>query len=146
MEAEQETIAKVKATIINNTEKELQNAIVIGRINDENKQISLKLASAIDMQNAQVYYTKDENVKIDSTWEAEYSEDATGYKIELPKIEKATVINFEYDLKIPATLESEKELKLGYTLYNEESQIKSPTIVLQTEKELEGEGRIYKSR
>lgn len=137
--ADKDSEAVVKGIIINNTESELNNVIVIGKIFDEDSKINTSLASGVNIGGAQVYYTKDKVVSKDSNWAKEYSEDITGYKIEIVKIDKAQIIDFTYNLKIPATIENSKEFKLEYELYNGEQAIESPTITLQTKKDENGD-------
>lgn len=112
-----------KSTIINNTGDNLQNVIIIG----EN-------TAQIKMSDAEVYYTKDAKVSLDSNWIQEYSDDITGYKVVLHSLEIGEVVEIPYDLKIPAKLGTDKNVELKYTVYNETNKLEeSPIICLQTE-------------
>lgn len=129
--AENQTTAIAKGVIINNTTDKLENILVIGNLNNS---MGLKLASGINVENAQVYYTKDQIVNKESAWVSEYSDDVTGYKIEISAIENTQIINFNYRITIPAQIESEKQFVIQYDVYTETEKISSPLIKLQTEK------------
>lgn len=128
--AENQTTATAKGVIINNTTDKLENITVIGNLSNS---MGLKLASEINIENAQIYYTKDQTVNKESAWVSEYSNDVTGYKIEISTIEKAQIINFNYNIAIPAQMESGKTAQIQYDVYTEKEKISSPLIKLQTE-------------
>lgn len=125
-QAEQEITATGKGTIINNTGLNLENAIVIGKGN-------IKVA----MNDAEIAYTKDEEVTVASNWDiTEYSQEVTGYKITLPTMENGATKEFTYELTIPENLGANKTIELQYSVYNKTEEIASPKIVLVTEQEV----------
>lgn len=125
--SEQAITATGKGTIINNTGKTLENTKVIGKGN-------LKVA----MEGATIVYTKDQDVKETSNWNVEeYSEDVTGYKIEIPTIENTKIVEFTYTLTIPAKLGQDRTIELEYQVISGTKEIrKSPRIVLLTEQNI----------
>ena len=127
LSANSETItATGKSTIVNNTGDNLENIIIIG-----------KNSVQVTMENAEIYYTKDAEVTLDSNWAQEYSDDVTGYKVVLNSLEKGEVLEIPYTLKIPAELGTDKSIELGYSVYNGTIKLEeSPKIVLETEKEV----------
>lgn len=119
-----------KLTIINNASENYldTNIIIIGKG-------ALKFTLE---ENAQAYYTNDAEITLNSNWVEQYSEEATGYKIVLNKLEKGEVLQIPYELKIPANLGTEKTIQLQYTVYNETTKLgESPKITLSTSEEVE---------
>ena len=123
--SEQAITATGKGTIINNTGKTLENTKVIGKGN-------LKVA----MEGATIVYTKDQDVKETSNWNVEeYSEDVTGYKIEIPTIENTKIVEFTYTLTIPAKIDH--DINLEYQVISEaERQPKNSPVITLTVKEI----------
>lgn len=121
-QSEQEIIATGKGTIINNTGKNLENVVIIGKGN-------IKVA----MADAEIAYTKDHEVTVESNWDVtEYSQEVTGYKIIIPLLENSTVKEFTYELTIPENLGAGKTIELQYSLTSETTEVASPKIILKT--------------
>ena len=127
LNAEAEAIeAEGIETIINNTGEKVENIVVIG-----------KNTAQITMENAEIYYTKDEEVSLNSNWEEEYTEEVTGYKVVIGSIEKEGIIEIPYKLRIPAQIGTNKKIEIGYEVYSGENKIEeSGKIVLETEQEV----------
>lgn len=131
-EAEQETTMLVKAAAINNTGEALAETTVIGKINN-NSNIEAKIKSAINAQNAAVYYTEDAEVSKESNWTQEFTENAKGYKIVYAGLENGQIVEFSYEMLLPAKLGQNKNIEIGYLAYTGEQAKESPKVTLKTE-------------
>lgn len=124
----EEVIATGELAVINNTEENLENVIVIG------KNVA-QINSEID--NANVYYTKDTEVTLESDWIQEYSEDITGYKIVLNSLEIGEVVEIPYNLNVTKQLGTDDSMEISYSVYKGTDKLEeSPKILLQIAQEV----------
>ena len=112
--------------IVNNNEEDLTNVTIIEKIGtnseNENSTFAANLTKPVEVENAQVYYTENENNNVDdNTWTTEFTKNAKAYKVVLNDntlLAKQTIIIKEY-MQIPGNIDYNEEsfLKLSMT-YN----------------------------
>lgn len=132
---EKSAIAQVKGTIINNTEKDLENVVVVGNFAGEGSTITPILKEQIAVENATVEYSVD-----GQTWEAYNAEKAStykNYKITFAKLADKSITTFTYKIEIPENLGANKSMNSTYAIKIEDKAQKAATITLETPQKIE---------
>lgn len=130
---EKSAIAQVKGTIINNTEKDVENVVVVGNFAGEGSTITPILKEQIAVENATVEYSAD-----GQTWEAYNAEKAStykNYKITFAKLADKSITTFTYKIEIPENLGANKSM--NYAIKIEDKAQKAATITLETPQKIE---------
>lgn len=132
---EKPAIAQVKGTIINNTEKDVENVVVVGNFAGEGSTITPILKEQIAVENATVEYSAD-----GQTWEAYNAEKAStykNYKITFAKLADKSITTFTYKIEIPENLGANKSMNSTYAIKIEDKAQKAATITLETPQKIE---------
>lgn len=132
---EKSAIAQVKGTIINNTEKDIENVVVVGNFAGEGSTITPILKEQIAVENAAVEYSAD-----GQTWEAYNAEKAStykNYKITFAKLADKSITTFTYKIEIPENLGANKSMNSTYAIKIEDKIQKAATITLETPQKIE---------
>ena len=132
---EKSAIAQVKGTIINNTEKDVENVVVVGNFAGEGSTITPILKEQIAVENAIVEYSAD-----GQTWEAYNAEKAStykNYKITFAKLTDKSITTFTYKIEIPENLGANKSMNSTYAIKIEDKAQKAATITLETPQKIE---------
>lgn len=132
---EKSAIAQVKGTIINNTEKDVENVVVVGNFAGEGSTITPILKEQIAVENATVEYSTD-----GQTWEAYNAEKAStykNYKITFAKLADKSITTFTYKIEIPENLGANKSMNSTYAIKIEDKAQKAATITLETPQKIE---------
>ena len=132
---EKSAIAQVKGTIINNTEKDIENVVVEGNFAGEGSTITPILKEQIAVENATVEYSVD-----GQTFEAYNPEKANeykSYKITFTKLTDKTVTTFTYKIEIPENLGANKSMNSTYDIKIEGKKQEAASITLETPQKIE---------
>lgn len=133
---EKSAIAQVKGTIINNTEKDVENVVVVGNFAGEGSTITPILKEQIAVENATVEYSAD-----GQTWEAYNAEKASTYKnykiTFFAKLADKSITTFTYKIEIPENLGANKSMNSTYAIKIEDKAQKAATITLETPQKIE---------
>lgn len=132
---EKSAIAQVKGTIINNTEKDVENVVVVGNFAGEGSTITPILKEQIAVENATVEYSAD-----GQTWEAYNAEKAStykNYKITFAKLADKSITTFTYKIEIPENLGANKSMNSTYDIKIEDKAQKAAIITLETPQKIE---------
>lgn len=132
---EKSAIAQVKGTIINNTEKDVENVVVVGNFAGEGSTITPILKEQIAVENATVEYSAD-----GQTWEAYNAEKAStykNYKITFAKLADKSITTFTYKIEIPENLGANKSMNSTYAIKIEDKIQKAAAITLETPQKIE---------
>lgn len=132
---EKSAIAQVKGTIINNTEKDVENVVAVGNFAGEGSTITPILKEQIAVENATVEYSAD-----GQTWEAYNAEKAStykNYKITFAKLADKSITTFTYKIEIPENLGANKSMNSTYAIKIEDKAQKAATITLETPQKIE---------
>lgn len=132
---EKSAIAQVKGTIINNTEKDVENVVVVGNFAGEGSTITPILKEQIAVENATVEYSAD-----GQTWEAYNAEKAStykNYKITFAELADKSITTFTYKIEIPENLGANKSMNSTYAIKIEDKAQKAATITLETPQKIE---------
>lgn len=132
---EKSAIAQVKGTIINNTEKDIENVVVVGTFAGEGSTITPILKEQIAVENAAVEYSAD-----GQTWEAYNAEKAStykNYKITFAKLADKSITTFTYKIEIPENLGANKSMNSTYAIKIEDKAQKAAAITLETPQKIE---------
>jgi len=133
--------------IINNNQEKINDVKILGNFatNNENSNMDIEIVKGIELENAVVYYSENENATTDirdirNGWSREI-EDASkvrSYLISVDEMEPQSSINASYEMEIPQNLEynqvAETEYTASYTnsVTNIETKLDATTIALQT--------------
>ena len=132
---EKSAIAQVKGTIINNTEKDVENVVVVGNFAGEGSTITPILKEQIAVENVTVEYSAD-----GQTWE-EYNEEKANtyknYKMTFDKLADKSITTFTYKIEIPENLGANKSMNSTYDIKIEDKAQKAATITLETPQKIE---------
>ncbi len=137
---EKSAIAQVKGTIINNTEKDIENVIVEGNFAGEGSTITPILKEQIAVENATVENATVEYSADGQTWEAYNAEKAStykNYKITFAKLADKSITTFTYKIEIPENLGANKSMNSTYDIKIEDKEQKAATITLETPQKIE---------
>lgn len=142
---EKSAIAQVKGTIINNTEKDLENVVVVGNFAGEGSTITPILKEQISVENATVEYSADgQTVEYSAdgqTWEAYNAEKAStykNYKITFAKLADKSITTFTYKIEIPENLGANKSMNSTYDIKIEDKVTQTAAaITLETPQKIE---------
>ncbi len=132
---EKSAIAQVKGTVINNTEKDIENVVVVGNFAGEGSTITPILKEQIAVENAAVEYSAD-----GQTWEAYNAEKAStykNYKITFAKLADKSITTFTYKIEIPENLGANKSMNSTYAIEIEDKIQKAASITLETPQKIE---------
>lgn len=132
---EKSAIAQVKGTIINNTEKDIENVVVVGTFAGEGSTITPILKEQIAVENATVEYSAD-----GQTWEVYNAEKAStykNYKITFAKLADKSITTFTYKIEIPENLGANKSMNSTYAIKIEDKIQKVASITLETPQKIE---------
>ena len=132
---EKSAIAQVKGTVINNTEKDIENVVVVGNFAGEGSTITPILKEQIAVENAAVEYSAD-----GQTWEAYNAEKAStykNYKITFAKLADKSITTFTYKIEIPENLGANKSMNSTYAIEIEDKIQKAAAITLETPQKIE---------
>ena len=117
----------VTETIINNTEADLSNVSVIGKVEKGLKANIKSIESA-----GSIYYTSDAEVNKNSNWVNEMPENATGYKVVFTSINDAETKTININLELAKNLEPNKTMNISYSVINGNQTVSSPVVTLNT--------------
>lgn len=137
---EKSAIAQVKGTIINNTEKDIENVVVEGNFAGEGSTITPILKEQIAVENATVENATVEYSADGQTWEAYNAEKAStykNYKITFAKLADKSITTFTYKIEIPENLGANKSMNSTYDIKIEDKEQKAATITLETPQKIE---------
>ena len=142
---EKSAIAQVKGTVINNTEKDIENVVVVGNFAGEGSTITPILKEQIAVENAAVENAAVENAAVEysadgQTWEAYNAEKARtykNYKITFAKLADKSITTFTYKIEIPENLGANKSMNSTYVIEIEDKAQKAATITLETPQKIE---------
>ena len=142
---EKSAIAQVKGTVINNTEKDIENVVVEGNFAGEGSTITPILKEQIAVENATVENATVENATVEysadgQTWEAYNAEKAStykNYKITFAKLADKSITTFTYKIEIPENLGANKSMNSTYDIKIEDKEQKAATITLETPQKIE---------
>lgn len=138
---EKSAIAQVKGTIINNTEKDIENVVVEGNFAGEGSTITPILKEQITVENATVENATVEYSADGQTWEAYNAEKAStykNYKITFAKLADKSITTFTYKIEIPENLGANKSMNSTYAIKIEDKiQQKAAAITLETPQKIE---------
>ena len=142
---EKSAIAQVKGTVINNTEKDIENVVVVGNFAGEGSTITPILKEQIAVENATVENATVENATVEysadgQTWEAYNAEKAStykNYKITFAKLADKSITTFTYKIEIPENLGANKSMNSTYVIEIEDKAQKAATITLETPQKIE---------
>lgn len=142
---EKSAIAQVKGTVINNTEKDIENVVVVGNFAGEGSTITPILKEQIAVENAAVEKAAVENAAVEysadgQTWEAYNAEKARtykNYKITFAKLADKSITTFTYKIEIPENLGANKSMNSTYVIEIEDKAQKAATITLETPQKIE---------
>ena len=137
---EKSAIAQVKGTIINNTEKDVENVVVVGNFAGEGSTITPILKEQIAVENAAVENAAVEYSADGQTWEAYNAEKARtykNYKITFAKLADKSITTFTYKIEIPENLGANKSMNSTYVIEIEDKAQKAATITLETPQKIE---------
>lgn len=133
--------------IINNNPENIENVSILGTFptKTEKNNIDMEVSDGIDIENAKVYYSENENATKDlqepeNGWTEELNnrKEVKKYLVVLDNIEAQTSITGTYKVEIPENLEYNQIAKEGYeTSYTNsttqaDNTIKATTITMQT--------------
>lgn len=133
--------------IINNNPENIENVNILGTFptRTEENNIDMEVSEEIDVENARVYYSENENATKDlnnqeNNWTEELKDgkEVKKYLVVLDNIEAQTSITGTYKVEIPENLEYNQIAKEGYeTSYTNsatsaDNTIKATTITMQT--------------
>lgn len=133
--------------IINNNPENIENVNILGTFptKTEENNIDMEVSGEIDVENAKVYYSENENATKDlqnpeNGWTEELNDgkEVKKYLVVLDSIEAQTSITGTYKVEIPENLEYNQIAKEGYeTSYTNsvtqaDNTIKATTITMQT--------------
>ena len=127
---ENSALPQIKGIIINNTGKDLENVVVIGKFAEEASTITPILKEKVTAENASIQYSSD-----GQTWEEYNAENANtykSYKITFAKLVDKSITTFTYKIEIPANLGTNKSMTSTYSVKNETETISAPQIKLNT--------------
>lgn len=137
---EKSAIAQVKGTIINNTEKDIENVVVEGNFAGEGSTITPILKEQIAVENATVENATVEYSVDGQTFEAYNPEKANeykSYKITFTKLTDKTVTTFTYKIEIPENLGANKSMNSTYDIKIEGKKQEAASITLETPQKIE---------
>jgi uncharacterized repeat protein (TIGR01451 family) len=137
---EKSAIAQVKGTVINNTEKDIENVVVVGNFAGEGSTITPILKEQIAVENATVENATVEYSADGQTWEAYNAEKAStykNYKITFAKLADKSITTFTYKIEIPENLGANKSMNSTYVIEIEDKAQKAATITLETPQKIE---------
>jgi conserved repeat protein len=139
---EKSAIAQVKGTVINNTEKDIENVVVVGNFAGEGSTITPILKEQIAVENAAVENAAVEYSADGQTWEAYNAEKAStykNYKITFAKLADKSITTFTYKIEIPENLGANKSMNSTYVIEIEDKAQaqKAAIITLETPQKIE---------
>ena len=132
--------------IINNNEENVENVNIMGTFptKTEENNIDIKVVDGIQVENAKVYYTENENATADISdtangWTESISNPETvkKYLILMDKIDSRTVVDGGYTIEIPENLEYNQMATEGYEVNYTKGQARSTNTVKATEIKME---------
>ena len=127
--------------IINNNEENVENVNIMGTFptKTEENNIDIKVVDGIQVENAKVYYTENENATADISdtangWTESISNPETvkKYLILMDKIDSRTVVDGGYTIEIPENLEYNQVAKEGYEVTYTKGQARNENTVKAT--------------
>lgn len=133
--------------IINNNPENIENVSILGTFptKTEKNNIDMEVSDGIDIENAKVYYSENENATKDlqepeNGWTEELNnrKEVKKYLVVLDNIEAQTSITGTYKVEIPENLEYNQIAKEGYEISytnsttQADNTIKATTITMQT--------------
>lgn len=126
---------EVQLEIINNNQEPISNMEVLGTFPTDSKanNLGVKLASTINMENATIYYTENENATDDlqnteNGWTQNATRNSKKYLIQYDSLESGQSIIGTYNIEVPENLEYNQKALEGYDV----SYINSVTNVANT--------------
>ena len=141
MEARQ---VEAQIEVINNNQESIENVRIMGEFptNNEKNNLDIKLLEGINVENAKVYYTKNEKAtddiqKAENKWTQNF-EDAKKYLIVSDEIAMQESLQATYKIEIPENLEYNQSAKAFYnvtyenTVSNVENKLDASVITLDT--------------
>lgn len=138
---EKSAIAQVKGTVINNTEKDVENVVVVGNFAGEGSTITPILKKQIAVENAAVENATVEYSADGQTWEAYNAEKAStykNYKITFAKLADKSITTFTYKIEIPENLGANKSMNSTYDIKIEDKATQTAAaITLETPQKIE---------
>lgn len=138
---------EVHFEVINNNEENIENVYMLGTFptRTETNNIDIALIGGIQIENATVYYTENENATIDienteNGWTETIANPRTvkKYLIKMDNIDSRTTVNGSYTIEIPQNLEYNQSATEGYEVNytkgqtRSENTVKATTIAMET--------------
>ncbi len=114
---------EVQLEIINNNQEPINNMKVLGTFptDSETNNLGVKLASTINMENATIYYTENENATNDlqnseNGWKQNATKNSKKYLVQYDSLGAGESIIGTYDIEIPENLEYNQKASEGYNV------------------------------
>ena len=136
---------EVQLEIINNNQEPINNIKVLGTFptDSESNNLGAKLVTKINMENATIYYTENENATNDlqnaeNGWTENASQNSRKYLIQYNQLEPQQSIVGTYTIEVPENLEYNQKASEGYevsytnAVTNISNTIKSTNIEMDT--------------
>lgn len=155
-------VVTYKSGIINNTSEKVEGIKTLGRFpNEGNKGIksgedlgstvNTTLKSVIEVKtrngekvNAEIYYSDNINAtedleNIENGWTKEAKTNSKSYLIVLDEISAREVLEFSYNVEIPANLGANEKVIGTYALYSKTTILEAPLLRLETQEDIVAE-------
>ena len=140
------TQMEVSFEIINNNEENVDNVYMLGTFptRTEENNIDIVVVEGINLENATVYYTENENATVDienaeNGWTQSITNPTTvkKYLVVMDKIDSRTSVSGSYTIEIPENLQYNQVATEGYEVTYTRGQAKSENTVTATEISME---------
>lgn len=141
--------------IINNNLETIKNVKVLGNLlqNSKENNLGIKITQGIVLENANVYYTENENATDDindsnNGWANELTDKSVKYLITINEISSQSSVVAKYKFEIPANLEYNQSAKTSYVVNYENvlsgktNKAEATVIALETGKGPEAEATL----
>ena len=136
---------EVQLEIINNNQEPISNMKVLGTFptDSESNNLGAKLATTINMENATIYYSENENATEDlqnaeNVWTQNATQNSKKYLIQYDNLESGQSVIGTYNIEVPENLEYNQKASEGYevsytnAVTNISNTIKSTNIEMDT--------------
>lgn len=137
---------EVDLEVINNNEENVENVNIMGTFptNTDKNNMDISVIEGINLENAEVYYTENENATTDvasseNGWTENIANPTTvkKYLIVMDKIDPQTVVAGSYTIEIPENLEYNQTATEGYEVNYTKGQARNINTVKATTIEME---------
>ncbi len=137
---------EVDLEVINNNEEDIENVSIMGTFptNTDKNNMDISVVDGINLENAKVYYTENENATADlQSSENGWTENITNpttvkkYLVIMDKIDPKTAVDASYTIEIPENLEYNQTATEGYEVNYTKGQARSTNMIKATTIEME---------